>query len=345
MADDRNSQATSGRPLAPPRNVVPRADFVTPEPVPADETSSSRPFDTGPNLPPERVDYLADQDLLIPGADAEGSAALPVGVIVAVVLAVLVAGLGALALIGDAHTDRIPALRATGLVYWLAAAVVVIVAVAGGTLAEVSERATVRLDDDEHEPAGMNTGWIIPMVVAASSALLMATFHNAVVLVLGALLTLASILIALVTRDLLDDLHESAVRIGSLLHGLMVHLVAFVALSMIYLNKFPEWASAAAVAVVSGLLILESLQRVETTNAVRLGYAAVGGLVLGECAVAINWWLTWDWTGGIALLVCFFLVSGLLCTQAQQRGLRSPDIAFYAGLSAVALIAIAWIGT
>ena len=302
-------------------------------------------FDEGPVSAPERIDYLADDDpLLAPDDTAHGSGAIPIGVIVAIVLAVLVAGLGALALIGDTEPNRIPAFRATGLLYWIAAGVVVIVAAAGGTFAEASERAAVRALGDDHDLTGMNTGWIIPVVVTAGSALLMATFHNVLVLVLGTILTLASILIALVTRDLLDDLHESAVRIGSLVHGLMVHLVAFVALAMISLNKFPEWSSALAVALVTGLLILESLQRVETRNAIRLGYAAIGGLVLGECAVAINWWRTWDWTGGIALLVCFFLVSGLLCTQAQQRTLRSPDVAFYGGLSAIALIAIAWIG-
>lgn len=346
MQDDQNRQPSGGTPspnavAAGPGGAGQRP--IAPPPVPTSEIYAGRAEpDPVPARPSTgRIDHLAGDDTVSSPAQA-GERQQPIsGLLVSVIAGVLVLGLGVLALGLNESAASIPLLRATDLTFWLAATVVILLVAAGAQFAELSERAAAASVGQARERSGKYTAWLVPAASTIAATLLIATYHNVWTLVLGPVLVIVSTFVALFSRDLLDDLTDSALRIASLMHGALVHVVAFVALSMIYLNKLPEWLSAGLVALISGMLILETLQRAEITTGHRLGYAGLGAIVMGQCAIAINWWLTWNWTGGMALLVCFFLVAGILLTYGQQSDLRPRDVAFYGGLGSVALATIA----
>ncbi len=343
MQDD---QSRPQRTAPSPGRTVPQTDISgVPSPVPASEMYGSRPAPAAP-APARgtagRVDHLASDDPITSRPRSSVQSQSVSGVVVSLGSGLLVLGLGVLAQMSAVDAgEEMPLLRATGLVFWIAAVVVILLAAAGALFAELAARVGSASVGQTRERTETYTAWLIAATATFAAVLLIATYHNVWALVIGPLLTSVSIFVALVSRDLLDDLTDSASRVASLLHGTVIHLIAFVALSMIYLNKLPEWLSAGLVLVVSGMLILETLQRADISAGRRLGYASLGALVMGQFAVAVNWWLTWNWTGGIALLVCFYIVAGILLAYSQQDDIRPRDVAFYGGLGTVALAAIA----
>lgn len=342
MQDDPKLQP-QGKTSQPDPPASPLGRPGAPPPVPASEMFAGRPAVAAAPAPVTgRVDHLAGDDLVVMGSRSGVQPQSISGIVVSLGAGLLVLGLGILALMSAVDPSEImPLQRATGPVFWVAAAVVVLLAAAGAQFAELSARTSAVAVGQSTERTGTYTAWLVAATATAAAILLIATYHNVWVLVLGPLLVAVSIFVALFSRDLLDDLTDSASRVASLAHGTVIHLIAFVALSMIYLNKLPEWLSAGLIALVSGMLILETLQRADISAVRRLAYAGLGALVMGQFAVAINWWPTWNWTGGIALLVCFYIVAGIVLTFSQQNDIRPRDVVFYGGLGSVALAAIA----
>jgi hypothetical protein len=121
----------------------------------------------------------------------------------------------------------------------------------------------------------------------------------------------------------------------------VVHAVAFMALSAIYLNKMATPLSALLVGVVGALLTLETLERADARPEQRLLYAALGGLALAEATIALLWWRTHGWTGGAVLLVCFYLAAGVLLASTQRSVIRLRDILEFGAVSLVALVILA----
>lgn len=342
MQDDPKLQP-QGKTSQPDPPASPLGRPGAPPPVPASEMFAGRPAVAAAPAPVTgRVDHLAGDDLVVMGSRSGVQPQSVSGIVVSLGAGLLVLGLGILALMSAVDPSEImPLQRATGPVFWVAAAVVVLLAAAGAQFAELSARTSAVAVGQSTERTGTYTAWLVAATATTAAILLIATYHNVWVLVLGPLLVAVSIFVALFSRDLLDDLTDSASRVASLAHGTVIHLIAFVALSMIYLNKLPEWLSAGLIALVSGMLILETLQRADISAVRRLAYAGLGALVMGQFAVAINWWPTWNWTGGIALLVCFYIVAGIVLTFSQQNDIRPRDVVFYGGLGSVALAAIA----
>jgi uncharacterized membrane protein YjjP (DUF1212 family) len=56
---------------------------------------------------------------------------------------------------------------------------------------------------------------------------------------------------ALLSRDLLDEADEQSSRVASVIHTLVVHGIAFLAFSAIYMNKLDTWLSAPLVGLVA----------------------------------------------------------------------------------------------
>ena len=140
---------------------------------------------------------------------------------------------------------------------------------------------------------------------------------------------------------MLDDVTEATQRSATTIHTLVVHAIAFLALSAVYINKIDTIISAPLVGILSGILILEALERGVISRPTRVLYAVLGGMVMAEIMVVLNWWPTHGWTGGAVLLVCFYLVSGVLVARAQRSLLTSRDLIEYGAVSAIALFILA----
>jgi hypothetical protein len=100
-------------------------------------------------------------------------------------------------------------------------------------------------------------------------------------------------------------------RLARLALNLFVYLVALGLLALIYGSKTRSLLSATRTAAVSGLLALELLRGVHHNLRLTGLYALITGLALGEVTWALNYWTAGRLTGGLLLLLVFYLVTGL----------------------------------
>ncbi|MDP9366454.1 MAG: hypothetical protein M3Q10_19890, partial [Chloroflexota bacterium] len=185
------------------------------------------------------------------------------------------------------------------------------------------------------------TAWIMPALATAAAILLVATYHNTAMLVVGPVVAFLGNAGALLARDLLDDAADSTQRTSTIIHALVVHAVAFLAFGVIYLNKLPVPIAAPLVGAVGGLLTLETLERGSAERVTRFVYAVLVGWSLAFAMVALDWWRTHGWTGGAVLLVCFYLASGVLLARTQRSILRPRDMIEFGLVSLVAFAVLA----
>jgi hypothetical protein len=258
------------------------------------------------------------------------------GIVVSFAVALVVAALAGFAIgEGDGGT---PMTQTTNALFWVVAVLAVIVAGVGAQYAERTAALAAAAVGHPHRQAALATAWAVPAVATLGAVLLVATYHNLAMLFLGPLIAFLGIAGSLLSRDLLDDAGESAHRLATTVHTLVIHAVAFLTLGAIYLNKLPDWFGATLAGLVAGALVLETLERGELPPSRRVLYALMGALVLWQATLAVNWWPTYGWTGGAALLVCFYLVAGVLLARAQRTAVRSRDLLEYGLVGAVALL-------
>lgn len=264
------------------------------------------------------------------------------GVVVSLLVA---AGLLLLAVIsvGAGEDADPPILEQTDALFWIIAIAVLAIAAIGAQFAERTATRAAEAVGEGRSLTSMATAWAVPFVATLSSILLIATFHNRVMLIVGPLIGFLGVAGSLLSRDLLDEADEQSGRIASTLHTLVVHSVAFLAFSAIYLNKLSTGIAAPAVGLIAGVLVLETLERGNVDSARRIIYAILGGWIVGIMMVPLNWWPTYGWTGGAVLLAVFYATAGLLLVQAQRAQVAGRDLIEFAGVASVALLLLSFV--
>ncbi|HET7035594.1 MAG TPA: hypothetical protein VFI42_07930 [Thermomicrobiaceae bacterium] len=189
-------------------------------------------------------------------------------------------------------------------------------------------------------PATAPTAWVVPLIVSLTTVMLLGVYHSLAaigVIVLGVFVVLLGSGLAQGALRTGDE--ESRQRARNV-YTLLLHIIAFVGLSMIYINKLRSLFSATAVLVLVFLLLLQLTEGEEASGARRLVYALAGGVVLGEITWVLNYWRATGWTGGAALLIFFYLIAGLILNHLRG-GVSSRDLAEYGGVSAIAFAVVA----
>jgi hypothetical protein len=297
-----------------------------------------------PDLPPEAPDTPEDEEhkvfgLGILNAD-DRQPAYGQGVVISLLSAAALLLLAIIA-IGEGDGSDPPIFQQTDTLYWIISGVVLLLT-AGG--AQYAERTAARAAEAVGHPrplTAMATAWTVPFISVFAAIVLVATYHNRWMLLFGPLIAFLGTAGALLSRDLLDEADEQSGRVASTIHTLVVHAVAFLAFSAIYLNKFDTWIAAPLVGLVGGILILETLERAGIAPPMRVFYAVLGGWVLAQVMIALNWWPTYGWTGGAVLLAVFYAVAGLLLIRTQRNVVRQRDLFEYGLVAGAALLVLA----
>jgi hypothetical protein len=115
------------------------------------------------------------------------------------------------------------------------------------------------------------------------------------------------------------------------------YLLALVIFVLIYSAKARSLISATGVMIVSTLLALEFLRSAGRGFGRTALYAAIAGLCTGQLVWAMNYWRISGVTGGLILLLGFYVATGLANQQLQDRLGRRVLIEY----AAVALIGLA----
>ena len=262
------------------------------------------------------------------------------GVVLSVLVAAVVLVLAIIAP-GDGGRAGVPMFATTTPVYWGIALVLVIGAGAFAQYVElITDRAAFPGGAGLRQPS-LPTAWAGPVVATTAAVLVVATYHNTAMLLVGPAIAFVGNAASLFGRDMLSDASVQTMRTAITIHAVILHVIAFVALSAIYLNKMSGLWAGPMVLLITFVLFLEIMDAGDVAPQPRVFLSAVASVLMVQVLLMLDWWPTFGWTGGGVLLVAFALLSMALSAHAQGVGPRSRDVALYGGIATVALLMLA----
>ena len=300
------------------------------------DEAGERTLETGgPDSAPIRPDLGPPA----PGPQSGNQPGSGLGLIISVAVAAVVFVLAIYAT-GSPTANPLPLAQTTNALFWIVALAITAAAGFGAVYADRTAFRGTQFEDQQ-VAAEFNTAWIVPAVATAAAILLVATYHNTMMIVAGPLIAFVGNAGSLLSRDLLDDADDTALKTATTIHTLVVHSIAFLALSAIYLNKLPTPIVALLAGVVTTLLILESLERRPVLASRKLLLALLAGSAVAAVATPLMWWLTHGWTGGAVLFVAFYIAVGVIQAVITNGTLRLRDALEYGMVSLIAFIILA----
>ena len=261
------------------------------------------------------------------------------GIVFALIIAAALL-LCAIIAIGDGDGSIPPMLQRSSTLLWVVSLVALVLAAAG---AQYSEYVTVKAAEANGEPWArrVSTAWVVPFVAVFAAALLIATYHNRWMLLFGPALAFIGMAASLLSRDLLDEAEEPSVRTASVISSVVGIVVAFFAFGAVYINKFETWIAVPLVTIISFILLLEALERAAMPAQKRVLHAGIGAWIMAATMIALSWWPTWGWGGGAVLTGMFYMIYGLMVTQAEGRALDRNKMLEFVGVGSALLVIVA----
>ena len=154
------------------------------------------------------------------------------GLLVSIIAAAMVFALAIFASGGKEEYTGIPMTQTTGSLFWGLTVVVIILVAVGSQYAEGIAARVAESLGQEARPAQLPAAWAVPAAAVATSLLLVATYHNRVMLIAGPAIAFLGVAGGLFARDLLEDTMEGAERTAALVHTVVIHGIAFLGLGM-----------------------------------------------------------------------------------------------------------------
>jgi hypothetical protein len=185
--------------------------------------------------------------------------------------------------------------------------------------------------------------WALPMAVTILSVLLLPLAPSPVIqvlaLVISALLLSSAYfgLYATVERGR-PGFRRARFMLDALAYGSALLLFLFV-----YQTRTRSLLSGTLVALIAMLLAAEILRTTTGRSSTALTYGGIVGLILGQVTWALNYWVLPSLTGGLLLLLIFYLLVGL-AQQGLQGRLTQRVLLEFAVFGVIALVLIAVVG-
>jgi hypothetical protein len=161
--------------------------------------------------------------------------------------------------------------------------------------------------------------WTLPALTALLAAVLLPQAPTLLYQLLGLVLTGLILTLVISAEYLTVDTSERRYLAARLSLNAWAYLVALVLFVLIYSAKARSLISATGVTVVGTLLALELLRSAGRSFGRTALYAAIAGLCTGEIIWAMNYWRISGVTGGLILLLGFYIATGLANQQLQGR--------------------------
>jgi hypothetical protein len=179
--------------------------------------------------------------------------------------------------------------------------------------------------------------WTLPALTVLLAAVLLPRTPTLLYQLIGLVLTGLVLTLVISAEYYTVDSADRRYLAARLSLNAWAYLVALVLFVLIYSAKARSLLSATGVTVVSTLLALEFLRSAGRGFGRTALYAAIAGLCTGEIIWAMNYWRISGVTGGLILLLGFYVATGLANQQLQGRLNRRVLIEY----GAVALIGLA----
>lgn len=240
----------------------------------------------------------------------------------------------------------VPVYGSPGRSFWIAGIALMIVAAA---VSQLLTGKSLRVDASEPAVSDQTgdlltlarTAWMYPLALVGCVLLLLEVYHRPLSIAGIAVAAGLALVFGMLSRQaLVDDDPVRAQRARGLFTAL-IHAVAFVGLSMIYINKLRSIFSAPLVFVLGALLLFQITEGEDVEPLRRAIYALTGGFVLAESTWLLNYWRATGWIGGATLLIFFYFMAGIMAIQARREAGRN-DVYEYGVIGGVAFAIIAF---
>ncbi len=179
--------------------------------------------------------------------------------------------------------------------------------------------------------------WTLPALTILLAAVLLPQAPTLLYRLVGFVLTGMILILVISAEYYTVDPTDKRYLAARLSLNAWAYLLALTIFVLIYSAKARSLISATGVTLVSTLLALELLRTARRDFGRTLLYAAIAGLCTGEIIWAMNYWRISGVTGGLILLLGFYVTTGLASQQLQGRLGRRVLIEY----GAVALIGLA----
>lgn len=185
--------------------------------------------------------------------------------------------------------------------------------------------------------------WALPAALSILAVLLIpqapTRLFQLVVLAVGGLVV-AVVLFALYTTI---DANVQGFRRARILLNVLAYSAALVLFLLVYQMRTRSLLSGTLVAATAALLAVELLRTTTPRMDWVLSHAGVVGLILGQVTWALNYWLLPGLTGGLLLLLIFYLTISV-AQQGLQDRLTQRVLLEFAFFAVLALLLIAVVG-
>lgn len=185
--------------------------------------------------------------------------------------------------------------------------------------------------------------WALPAAVTIIATYLLPFAPNRSLQVLGLVLSGIFIAISLFSLYATVEIGQPGFRRSRLILNSLSYGAALLLFVFVYQTRTRSLVSATIITVTATLLAVEVLR--STTREVDLvfTYGAIVGFVLGQVTWALNYWPVPNLTGGLLLLLIFYLLVGI-AQQGLQERLNARILLEFALFTIASLLLIAFLG-
>jgi Protein of unknown function (DUF5656) len=172
--------------------------------------------------------------------------------------------------------------------------------------------------------------WIQPGLLGLTAARLLALASTRPLWIAGLIITGLLFVGVLIAEYTTVDPLAPAYSQARLLLNVIAYALAFALFVIVYQTRSRSLVTATAMLVISFALALDLLwsARVARGAGHTTMLAATVGLIVGECSWAMNYWQTSEWSGGMLLLLIFYMMTGIASQHLQGRLSRPVLIEF-----------------
>jgi hypothetical protein len=171
----------------------------------------------------------------------------------------------------------------------------------------------------QHPGRPIYVSWILPGVMAGLSAWVLSRAPN-LTLWMGALALIGvSISLAISAEYTAVSPEARGYPLARLALNVLAYLLAFVLFTVIYHSRTRSLVTATLALATAALLSLDLLSVADVQFRRVALFAAVVGLITGESTWALNYWQISAWTGGLFLLLIFYVTANVAHQYLLER--------------------------
>jgi len=183
-------------------------------------------------------------------------------------------------------------------------------------------------DLGKHPGRPIYISWILPGIMAGLSAHLMIHISTCSLLIGG--LILVGVIISLIITAEYKAVSPSATGYPTarLALNVLAYLMAFVLFTIIYQSRTRSLVTASLTLLTATLLALDLLSVADVPFRRVVLFATIVGLIIGQSTWALNYWQIRAWTGGLLLLLIFYITVNVAHQHLLEHLNRSVLIEF-----------------